>query len=135
MEDVRTRLEKAEDELQSYADASSLLFTSEKDNVAEEETPRSFRRSSSRAHADRVAAQSKLESASTASAESLPEMLDDKTLGEYQLRLTDLRRQLAELSSDLTPAHPSVKKVQAQITVYGIGLAEQARRHCATHPQ
>jgi len=38
------------------------------------------------------------------------------TLKDYQVKLTDLRRQLAELSSTLTPSHPSVKKVQAQVS-------------------
>jgi Mrp family chromosome partitioning ATPase len=83
-------------------------------NVAEDKL-RQLQEELSRAHADRVAKQSVYESASNAPPESLPEVLDDKTLGEYQVRLTDLRRQLAELSSSLTPAHPSVQKVQAQV--------------------
>jgi capsular exopolysaccharide synthesis family protein len=36
-------------------------------------------------------------------------------LGQYNIKLTDLRRELAELSSSLTPANPAVKKVQAQV--------------------
>ena len=114
MDDVRIKLEKSEDDLQGYASASGLLFTSEKDNVAEEKL-RQLQEELSKAHADRAVAQSKFESASKASPDSLPEVLDDKTMGEYQVRLTDLRRQLAELSSSLTLAHPAVKKVQAQI--------------------
>ena len=115
MEDVRIKLEKSEDELQSYANASGLLFTSEKDNVAEEKL-RQLQEELSKAQADRVASQSKYELASTAASESLPEVLDDATLKEYQVKLTDLRRQLADLSSSLTPTHPAVKKVQAQVT-------------------
>ena len=114
MDDVRIKLEKSEDDLQSYASASGLLFTSEKDNVAEEKL-RQLQEELSKAQADRAVAQSKFESASKASPDSLPEVLDDKTMGEYQVRLADLRRQLAELSSSLTLAHPAVKKVQAQI--------------------
>jgi capsular exopolysaccharide synthesis family protein len=121
MEDVRIKLEKSEDELQSYARATGLLFTLQKvgtqlieDNVAEDKL-RQLQEELSRAHGDRVAKQSVYESAAKTPPESLPEVLDDKTLGEYQVRLTDLRRQLAELSSALTPAHPSVKKVQAQV--------------------
>jgi uncharacterized protein involved in exopolysaccharide biosynthesis len=41
-------------------------------------------------------------------------VLDD-SLREYHVKLADLRRQLAELSDSLTPAHPKVKRVQAQI--------------------
>src|SRR5712691_11278502 len=75
MQDVRIKLEKSDDELQSYAQTSGLLFTSEKDNVAEEKL-RQLQEELSKAQADRVASQSKYELASTASPESLPEVLD-----------------------------------------------------------
>ncbi len=125
MEDVRIKLEKSEDELQTYANATGLLFTSEEDNIAEEKLHQ-LQEELSKAQADRVEAQSKYESASKAPAESLPEVLDDKTLGEIQVRLTDLRRQLAELSAALTPAHPAVKKVQAQVAT--LESAMEAKR-------
>jgi len=128
MEDVRIKLEKSEDELQTYARASGLLFTSEKvgaqlieGNVAEEKL-RQLQEMLSSAHGDRVTKQSKYELVSSAPPESLPEVLDDKTLEEYQVKVTDLRRQLAELTSALTPFHPSVKKVQAQVATLEAAL-------------
>ena len=121
MEDTRIKLERAEDELQRYANSTGLVFTSEEDNIAEEKL-RQLQEELSKATADRVTAQSKFESASKSSPESLPEVLDDKTLGDLQVRLADLRRQLAELSSTLTPSHPSVKKVQAQVTALQAAL-------------
>ena len=121
MENIRINLEKSEDELQRYAHASGLLFTSEKvgsrlieGNVADEKL-RQLQEELSKAHGERVAKQSRYELASSAPPDSLPEVLDDKTLGDDQVKLTDLRRQLAELSSSLTPVHPAVKKVQAQV--------------------
>ncbi|MGO8814728.1 MAG: GumC family protein [Terriglobia bacterium] len=131
MEDVRIKLEKSEDELQGYAHASGLLFTSEKvgsqlveDNVAEEKL-RQLQEQLSTAHGERVSKQSKFELVSSAPPESLPEVLDDKTLEDYQVKLTDLRRQLAELSSTLTLAHPSVKKVQAQVSTLEAALQRE----------
>jgi polysaccharide biosynthesis transport protein len=124
MEDVRIKLEKSEDELQRYANASGLLFTSEKDNVTEEKL-RQLQEELSKAQGDRVAKQSRYELASGAPPESLPEVLDDKTLEEYEVKLTDLHRQLAELSSALTPAHPAVKKVQAQVTALESALQKE----------
>lgn len=124
MEDVRIKLEKSEDELQSYAQVSGLLFTSEKDNVAEEKL-RQLQEELSKAQADRVSKQSKYELAATVPSESLPEVLDDLTLKEYQVKLTDLRRQLAELSSSLTQSHPAVKKVQAQIKALELALEKE----------
>src|ERR1035438_7827286 len=115
MEGVRISLEQSEEQLQTYARTAGLLFTAEKDNVAEEKL-RQLQQELSKAQSDRVRSQSKYERAATAAPDSLPEVLDDATLKDYQVKLTDLRRQLAELSSTLTPAHPSVKKVQAQVT-------------------
>jgi capsular exopolysaccharide synthesis family protein len=131
MEDVRIKLEKSEDELQSYAHATGLLFTSEKvgtqlieGNVAEDKL-RQLQEELSKAHGERVSKQSVYELVSSAPPESLPEVLDDKTLEDYQVKLTDLRRQLAELSAALTPAHPAVKKVQAQVSSLELALGTE----------
>ena len=124
MEEVRINLEKSERRLQDYANTSGILFTAEKDNVAEEKL-KQLQQELSRAQADRVTHQSKYELASTASPESLPEVLDDATLKDYQVKLTDLRRQLAELTATLTPSHPSVKKVQAQVSTLEAALEKE----------
>ena len=120
---MRIKLEKSEDELQSYAQASGLVFTSEKDNIAEEKL-RQLQEELSKAQADRVDRQSKYELASTAP-QCLPEVVDNATLKEYQIKLTDLHRQLAELSSSLTAAHPAVKKIQAQIAALEAALEKE----------
>ncbi len=131
MEDVRIKLEKSEDQLQSYAHSTGLLFTSEKvgtqlieGNVAEDKL-RQLQEELSKAHGERVTKQSVYELVSSAPPESLPEVLDDKTLEDYQVKLTDLRRQLAELSAALTLAHPAVKKVQAQVTSLELALSTE----------
>lgn len=114
LEDLKIKLEKSEESLQDYARSTGLLFTAEKDNIAEQRL-KQLQEELSRAQADRIARQSRFEMASNATAESLPDVLDDASLKDIQSKLTDLRRQLADLSSSLTPAHPKVKKVQAQI--------------------
>ncbi|HWR51666.1 MAG TPA: polysaccharide biosynthesis tyrosine autokinase [Bryobacteraceae bacterium] len=111
--DLKVKLEGSEAQLQTYASASGLLFTSEKENLAEEKL-RHIQQELSRAQADRVAKQSRYELVASAAADSLPEVLDSATLKDYQAKLTELRRELAELSISLTPNHPSVKRVQAQ---------------------
>ena len=131
MEDTRIKLEKSEEQLQAYAVSAGLLFTGgEKDNIAEAKL-RQLQAALSQAQADRVGKQSQYELATTASADSLPAVLDDPTLKDYQVKLTDLRRQLAELSSTLTPLHPSVKKVQAQVAT--LQAARDTERANVTH--
>ena len=112
--DLRIKLEKAEEKLQRYARESGLMFTSEHQSVAEERL-RQLQTVLSQAQADRIAQQSRYELARTSPQDSLPEILDADNLGQYQMNLTELRRQLAELESTYMPAHPKVKIVQAQI--------------------
>jgi capsular exopolysaccharide synthesis family protein len=125
MEDVKIKLEQSDDALQSYARATGLVFTSEdKDSVAEQRL-RELEEELSKAQADRVARQSRYETALRAAPESLPEVVDDGSLQEYQSKLAELRRQLAELTSSFTSQHPKVKKVEAQIAALDAALEKE----------
>lgn len=120
LQDLKIKLEKSEDELQQYASAVGLQLTASdskdggKENVAEERF-RALQSELLKAQAERMAAQSKYEMANASPAEALPQVLDDATLREYQSKLVDLKRQLAELNTTLMPANPKVQRVQAQI--------------------
>jgi succinoglycan biosynthesis transport protein ExoP len=114
LDDVRIKLERSEDKLQEYARSAGLLFTQEKTNVDEDKL-RQVQQSLSAAQADRIAKQSRYETAATSTPESLPDILSDAGLREYGSKLTELRRQIAELGSTYTPDHPKVQRVQAQI--------------------
>ncbi len=124
MEDLKIKLEKSEEQLQQYARITGLMFTGEKDNIAEEKL-KQLQEELSKAQADRVSKQSKYEIASSASTESLPDVLDDGSVKDYQVKLTDLRRQLAELSATYTPAHAKVKKVEAQVGTVEAALSRE----------
>jgi capsular exopolysaccharide synthesis family protein len=124
MEDVKIKLEKSDDALQAYARASGLVFTSEKDSVAEQRL-REIQQELSKAQADRVARQSKYETALHAAPESLPEVIDDGSLHEYQSKLAELRRQLADLTTAFTARHPKVKRVEAQIAALDSALEKE----------
>src|SRR6266478_3978853 len=111
---MKTQLEQSEAQLQDYARTSGLTFTSEKENLAENQL-KQIQDELSKAQADRIGTQAKFEGAKSKPADSLPEILEDPTMREYRQRLTDLQRQYAELSATLTPEHYKVQRVQAQI--------------------
>ncbi len=113
MQELRVKLQKSEAQLQSFASASGLGFISDRDNVFDEKL-RQMQQELSRAEADRVAKQSRYELAVSGPPDSLPEVLDSATFREYQVKLAELRRQVAELSATLTPNHPRVLKASAQ---------------------
>jgi len=116
IDDMRVKLERSEDKLQDYARRAGLIFTNEKTNVSEEKL-RQLQTNLSTAEADRIAKQSRFEIASSSPAEALPDVLNDTGIREYQAKLTELRRQIAELSSTYTPEYPKVKRAEAQYLV------------------
>jgi capsular exopolysaccharide synthesis family protein len=114
LEQLRVKLETASEKLQTYAAASGLLYTSEKENVAEAKL-RQLQSELSSAQAGRIGKQSSYELASNSPLETLPEVLDNPSLRNYQQQLTDLLRQQAELAATYTPEHSKLKRVSAQI--------------------
>lgn len=125
LEELKSKLQDSEGQLLSYAQTSGLSFASEKDNLDEQQL-RYFEEELGKATVDRMAKQSRFELISKAPPESLPEILDDRTLQNYQTELTALQRQLAELTTSFTPEYPKVAKMQAQIKA--VSAASQAAR-------
>lgn len=121
MRDLKLKLERSEAEMQKYAEDSNLIFTSDTENVNEQRL-RQLQDEVGRAQTDRIAKQSRYELAASAPIDSLPEVLDNTPLKDYQIELTRLRQQLADLSTSFTSAYPKVIKLQAQIA-----SLEQAR--------
>ncbi len=124
LEDLKVKLESSEEKLQQYANTSGLMFTGEKENVVEEKL-KQLQAELSRASGERVSRQSRFETASSTPPESLSEVIDDPSLREIQSRLTELRRQRAELGAAFTAAHPRVKRVDAQVTELSAAFANE----------
>ena len=114
LEDIKIKLQKSEDQLQSYAYATGLMFTGEKNSVDEEKL-RQLQEALSTAQAERLTKQSQFGITVSNPVDSLPQVLDDASLKTYQEKLTDLRRQRAELTTLFAPGHYKVKVVEAQI--------------------
>jgi polysaccharide biosynthesis transport protein len=111
---MKKNLEGSEDKLNQFTRSMGMISASDRDNVAALRLTQ-LQDEMLRAQADRVMKQSKFELLSTSARESLPEVLDDVSLRDYQMRFVELRRQYAELSASLTANHPQVKKVEAQL--------------------
>jgi capsular exopolysaccharide synthesis family protein len=127
LEQLRAKLETASEKLQRYAAASGLLYTSEKENVAEARLQQ-LQSELSSAQASRIARQSSYELASHSPPETLPEVLDNLSLRNYQQQLTDLLRQQAELAATYTPEHTKLKRIQAQIAQIEAAIGRERGR-------
>jgi capsular exopolysaccharide synthesis family protein len=124
LEDMRIKLERSEEQLQGYARSAGLLFTGdkEKQNFSEEKL-RQIQQELSRAQADRIGKQSRWETARSGAGDALPDLAGESGLREYQSKLTELRRQQAELSETYKPEYAKVRRVTAQITTIEAALA------------
>ncbi|MBV9085591.1 MAG: GumC family protein, partial [Acidobacteriaceae bacterium] len=126
LQDVKVKLEKAQDELQRYARGANLTFLSQTGmDTTSQERLKQLELEVSKAVSDRIAAQSKYELAATAPVDSLPEIVDNATLKDYQVQLTGLREKLADLSSNFTPSYPKVVSLRAQIQALESALEKQ----------
>jgi succinoglycan biosynthesis transport protein ExoP len=114
LEQSRTKLEQSEQRLQTFGESSHLLFTADKES-ADQEKLKQMQTALFEAEAERIAKQSQYQIATSTPADSVPQVIDNAALSEYQEKLADLRRELADLSAEYTPEHPKVRHVQAQI--------------------
>lgn len=115
LEDAKHKLQEAGDELQEYARASGIVLTSGTQEPVAAEHLREIQQGLAQAEVDRANRQSALEMAKNAAADTLPQVVDDPSIREDGSKLTELRRQLADLSTTLTPSNYKVQKVEAQI--------------------
>lgn len=118
---LKKTLEGSEEKLNQFTRSTGMISALDRDNVPAQRLTQ-LQDEMLRAQADRVVKQSKFELLSSSPPESLPEVLDDVSLRDYQMRLVDLRRQYAELSASLTANHPQVKKVEAQLRELASGF-------------
>ncbi len=112
--DVRSSLQRKEDALLQYARQNKILYNQETDSVNQEKL-KEDQLELSRAEADRISKQSVHELMHSSSPDSLAPVLDSGPLKEYEVKLSQLEQQKAELTATLTPKHPKVLKLQAQI--------------------
>jgi capsular exopolysaccharide synthesis family protein len=130
--EVKVRLQKAEEDLLSYARASNLMFTGEDQGSVAEEKLRQTQLALSETEKERIAKQPAYELMSGSPRESLPEFVDDAALRDDQSKLNDMRSQLAELRTYMAPGHAKIVRLEAQIaeldSTFRKELAHMAKR-------
>ena len=114
LEGMRLKLEGSEGALQQYARQNGLLYTDGKENVSEEKL-RQVQADLSKAQTDRLAKQSRYSVARSATADAVPDVVTDVGLRDLTFKLTDLRRQKAELDATFKPDYPKSKRIRAEI--------------------
>jgi succinoglycan biosynthesis transport protein ExoP len=112
-QELKEKVEQSDQRLAAFAKAKGLVFFGAQ-NV-EEDKLKQLQAQLLQASADRITKMAVYESSKTGESQSLPAILDSGPMGVYQTKLTELRRELADLSTTLTPSHYKVQRIQAQI--------------------
>jgi capsular exopolysaccharide synthesis family protein len=109
--DLKVKLDKSEAALDAYARASGLMLTPGNQSLAEEKL-KSIQDELAKAQGDRIARQAQYGLMATNKPETI---VDDPSLRDYEAKIVELRRQLADLETLLTPENNKVVRLKAQV--------------------
>jgi polysaccharide biosynthesis transport protein len=112
--DLRAQLEDSEQRLQKYTRTSGLVAIGDQRNPAEEKL-KQVQADLAKAQENRISKQARFETAAKAPLDSLEVPLGS-AMKDYQAKLTDLRRQKADLLTVFTPDYDGIKRLDAQIS-------------------
>ncbi len=131
LEEAKARLQQSGEKLREFVQKPGMDFFPEQNTLADT-TLKQLQGDVSASQADRIAKQSRWELARATPAENLPDVLADPNLQNLKGKISDLRREMAQLTATLTPEHYKVRRVQAQITELQADLEKEkagALRH------
>jgi capsular exopolysaccharide synthesis family protein len=131
LSDLRQKLQQAEAEYQAYGLSAGLPANAQTGTVTSEKL-RQLRDELLKAQSLKRDREAQYRILSEGPPDALLEVIDDGTLRTLQMKLTELRQQMADLGSALTPAHYRVQRLQAQIseieTAYKTEMARIVKR-------
>lgn len=115
--DLRTQMEQAENKLQAYSRENNLLLTGDNGTSVAEQRLSQLQEALSRAQADRFTRQAAMEmaAANSKTPEAVPDVVDNAALKEYEQKISDLERELAEDSLIYTAKNPKIVLLKSQI--------------------
>ena len=115
LDDAKAKLQNAEDALQGYAHDSGIVLTSDSQEPVATEHLREVQQGLAQAQVDLAARQAQLDVARHSDGETLPEVVNDPVIREDTNKLRDLRVQLADLSTTMTPENYKVQQIQSEV--------------------
>lgn len=114
LEETKAKLGKAEKALRTFERSTGLLGGPVEDTLTRGKV-KELKEQLAAIQAERIATQTRWDTVRKVSPEALPEILNDQEISRYRAQLNDLRREVADLTTTLTPAHFKVQRITAQI--------------------
>ena len=117
-QELKAKLEESEQRLLSYASESGLVVTSRGEddvqNIGEQRLVQ-IQAELTRSQAERIVKESIYREMMSRQADGAGSVVDSGPMAAYQIKLADLRRELADARTALTDSNPKVHRLQAQI--------------------
>jgi len=128
---MKAKLEKSEEELQDYARRNGLLFLEtekgQHENIVNERL-RQLQEELTKAQAARYEGESLYRLVQQGDVGALPGVFDNRLMQDLTVRLAELQREYALLSTTFAPDYPRVKQIQSQIDELEGVLARERER-------
>jgi succinoglycan biosynthesis transport protein ExoP len=114
IEETKENLRKAESQLEDFSRSAGKVYGADQQS-ADQVRLTQMESELSRASADRFQKEATFNIAKLNPAETIPGVADNVRISDYVKQLADLRRDSAELRTQLTPEHYKVQRLDAQI--------------------
>ncbi len=121
---LKAKLEKAEDALQAYAQANSILFIDEKKDLASERLTQ-LQDQYTKAQADRFQKEALYSLVEAGKVQDLPGFLSNRLIQDLSVRLAELQRDYSELLATVKPDYPKAVALKQQIDTLQASLDRQ----------
>ena len=124
--EIKAKLEKAEDELQAYAQANSIVYITEKQNMATarlEELLEAY----TKAQSERFEKESLYSLVEAGKIQDLPGVLSNRLVQDLEIRLADAKREYALVTTWVKPDYPKAQQVEKQIDALQAELDKQKK--------
>ena len=111
---LKAKLEESEDALQSYAQANSILFVEEKENLANARL-KQLQEEYTKAQSERFQKESLYNLVQAGKVQDLPGFLDNKLVQDLAVRVAELERAYTELTATVKPEYPKAAALKKQL--------------------
>jgi succinoglycan biosynthesis transport protein ExoP len=123
---LKAKLEKSEDALQAYAQANSILFITEKQNLVNARLEQ-LQQEYTKAQAERFQRESLYNLVQAGKVQDLPGILSNQLIQNLSMRLAELQRDYAQLTATVKPDYPKAVALKKQIDTVQASLDHQKR--------
>ena len=111
---LQATLEKSQDELQAYASSHSLVFLSDKENMANVRL-REMMTEYTTAEADRFTRQAAYNQIKKGDIDELPEVMNDRIVMDLKEKMADAEKQYADVTTWVKPDYPKARELKKQM--------------------